>query len=234
MKTIKETFKSIKLPSCQVVNKEEEILKQCTHKKVLHLGCVDYPLTIERIKKNQFLHLKIMKVAREVMGVDVSHSGIRYLKTHLEIDNIIYGDVQNLSTLNLPKDFDTIVVGELLEHLSNPGLFLEGLRDICFSNTIVLITVPNAFSIKSFLRILTKRELVHPDHIAYYSPRTVSSLVQRFGFEIISIKSYLAISASKIKRFLQIILHWTIKNFFPYTADGLIFIIKVKNEKNNE
>ena len=227
----KEIFYSLRLPICQVVEREREILKYCYQKKVLHFGCTDAPLTTERVQKGELLHSKVMEVSSEVVGVDVSQPSIEYLKKQLGINNIICGDVQNLSTLNLPKNFDTIVVGELLEHLSNPGLFLENLRNICSSNTIVVITVPNAFSIKSFLRVLTKKELVHPDHIAYYSPRTVSTLFQRFGFEIISIKSYLVISTSKIKRFLQIILHWTIKKFFPYTTDGLIFIVKLKNAK---
>lgn len=228
MKTIKKTFKSIKLPTCQVVDREKEILKQCFHKKVLHLGSVDAPITEERVQKGQLLHLKIMKVAKKVVGIDNSQSGIKYLRKQLGIDNIIYGDVQNLSALCLSKDFDIIVAGELLEHLSNPGLFLENLRVISSPKTRVIITVPNAFSIKSFLRVFFGKELVHPDHMVYYSIRTISTLIRRFGFKIATVNSYLNISENKSKRFLQIILHSLIKKFHPWVADGLIFEIKLE------
>ena len=46
------------------------------------------------------------------------------------------------------------MVGEILEHLSNPGLALDALRSITSPGAIVVATVPNAYSLKGFLRAI--------------------------------------------------------------------------------
>jgi len=222
-------FQSLKLPQCEVVDRETEIVNLCRGKKVLHLGCVDYPLTAKQVTKGNLLHIKIMAVAEKVLGVDTSQEGIKYLHEKYGINNIIFGDVEYFSELDIMPEFDVVVVGELIEHLANPGLFLSGLRKICTPKTLVVLTVPNAFSVKSFLRVMVGRELVHSDHVANYSFRTLSSLVQRFDFEIISVKSYLTISENNLKRLIQIFPHILIKRFTPYLADGLIVYLKRRN-----
>lgn len=217
-----ELFRSLALPKCKVVDREKEIIEICQNKKILHLGCVDDPLTLQRINNGDLLHLKIMEVASAVTGIDISEEGISYLKQHLKIDNIIHGNVEMPDSLKFRQDFDVVVVGELLEHLANPGLFLENLSNSCTTRTTVVISVPNAFAIKSFLRVMTGRELVHPDHVAYYSSRTLEALLQRHGFSMKSVKSYFVMSRNPIKRGLQSLLHLGVKFFSPFLADGLI------------
>lgn len=219
-------FKSIKLPSCKVVNKENVIINNCKGKKVLHLGCVDYPLIMEPVMKNNLLHTRIIEVAEKVLGIDISQKGIEFLNEKYGIDNIIHGDVEKLSELNIKPEFDVVVIGELLEHLANPGLLLHELEKICTQKTLIIITVPNAFSAKSFLRVMMKKELVHSDHVAYYSLRTIYSLTKKFDFEIISVNSYLSLSKKKIIRFIQILPHFLISHFVVYLADGLIIYLK--------
>ena len=46
------------------------ILELCTNKRVLHLGCVDYPLLDFRIRSRTWLHGKLMETAKEVIGID--------------------------------------------------------------------------------------------------------------------------------------------------------------------
>jgi len=49
----------------------------------------------------------------------------------------------------------------------------------------LLITTPQAFAIKRFLpMIFWSYEYVHPDHIAYFSISTLSSLLSRYQLEI--------------------------------------------------
>jgi len=224
-----DLFSSVTLPSCSTVDRESEILKICRGKRVLHLGCVDDPLTLERVRRGELLHLKIMDVARDVQGIDISRAGIEFLKQQLGIDNIICGDVEKLDSLEISKNFDVIIVGELLEHLANPGLFLRHLSRICTPETTIVISVPNAFALKSFLRVAMKRELVHPDHVAYYSLKTLETLLNRYGFAIMSIKFYLVPSHNPIKRSIQSIVHLFIRVFSPYLADGLIITARRKD-----
>lgn len=114
-----------KVPKVNIVKgRIEFVLEKCKDKKVLHLGCVDEGLTIERFKKDQLMHLKLMKVAKEVIGIDVSKEGIKFLQEE-GINNIIYGDVEHLDSIKKLQEekFDIILASEILEHLNNPGLF---------------------------------------------------------------------------------------------------------------
>ncbi len=191
---------------------------------MLHLGCVDYPITRERIRRGDLLHLRMIEIAKLVYGVDSSLEGIAYLRNDLGLTNLILGNVEALESLSLPDDFDVIVAGELLEHLSNPGRFLEGVRALCGEDTVLVVSVPNAFSLKSFLRVACGRELVHSDHVAYHSLRTVTALLDRFGFHLISVSTYLIRSDSLYGRPLQILPHILVRTLAPYLADGLIVV----------
>jgi len=46
----------------------------------------------------------------------------------------------------------------------------------------MVITVPNAFSIRRLLHVLRGYEEVAPDHVSYYSYSNVCELVERNGF----------------------------------------------------
>ena len=204
-----------------LINREELLLSLCRNKKVLHLGCVDYPITEEQIKDNRFLHTKIMAIARDVVGVDIDKEGITLL-SKLGIDNIIQADVENLEGLNI-SIFDVIVAGEIMEHLKNPGLFLKTIKKYMDSNTLLVISVPNAFCLRRFLRIPFGCEKVHPEHFYYFSHVTLSRLLESCGYSILTRSSYFfednCISlAGIIERVASLI--------SPNLCEGLVYIAK--------
>lgn len=47
-----------------VVNREALILSYCKNKTVLHLGCADWPYSIEQQQNGALLHEKLHKVIR--------------------------------------------------------------------------------------------------------------------------------------------------------------------------
>ena len=83
--------------------------------------------------------------------------------------------------LPLLQDVDLVLCGEVLEHLSNPGRFLDGLRNY---GKETIITVPSAFSEVGYSWIRRGTENVNKDHVAYYSWRTLKTLVERHGYEV--------------------------------------------------
>lgn len=100
------------------------VLEICRNKRVLHLGCVDEGMIKERLEAGTLLHTKLLSVAREVYGVDISEKGLRLLR-EAGIDNLVLGNVEHLDQLSelQGKDFDVIVAAKIIEHLNNPGLF---------------------------------------------------------------------------------------------------------------
>lgn len=96
-----------------------------------------------------------------------------------------------------------VLCGEILEHLGNPGRLLGRLKEYGLP---VVITVPNAHGNSGRNMLLKKGiENVNREHVAWYSWRTLKTLVERYGF--------------KVEEF-----YWY--NGAPLTAEGLIFVVR--------
>jgi len=124
----------------------QEILKYVAGKKVLDLGCVQH--SSNKATRADWLHGIISKYASYCLGVDLLEKEVKKLN---ELGyNIICADVEKM---DLPeKDFDVIVAGELIEHLANPGLFLENCRNHLKDDGLLIITTPNPFCFIHFRR----------------------------------------------------------------------------------
>ena len=161
-----------------------EFLKEiCKDKKVLHLGCTDYPYTKKSIENNMLLHFRLEKEAKELYGFDFDQKGIDILRD-AGGKNLFRADLEHLEDVELNETFDVIIAGEMIEHLSNPGLFLQGIQRFMNKDTILLITTVNAYCGMRFGIYALRgkggiNEPVHPDHIAYFSYSTLSLLVKR-------------------------------------------------------
>ena len=219
MKTIQTNNPYLfKIPKVKIVKgRIDFILEKCKGKNVLHLGCVDEGLTIKRFKKGQLMHLKLMKVAKEVIGIDISKEGLKFLQEE-GINNIIYGDVEHLDSIRKlqGKKFDIILASEIIEHLNNPGLFLQSAKKLFSTNTKMIMTVPNAFRITGRIDYIKGYEFVHPDHNYWFSWKTLSALLKKNGYVINEICTYSFVDYKKS------ILKMVIKKIFS------------KNRKNNQ
>ena len=86
--------------------------------------------------------------------------------------------------------FEAIVAGEIIEHLSAPGPFLEAMLDLAAPGSRLVLTTPNAYRLQNFLTPFSGNELIHPDHTAWHSPSTVSVLLERSGWRVDRIAYY--------------------------------------------
>lgn len=126
------------------------------------------------------LHERITKVARSVFGIDRQDSV-----------GVVGFDLDDVTCLSIPvpEPPDIVVCGEVLEHLSNPGHLLARLHRQ-LPGVPVIITVPNAYSSVSQKHLRHDRENVNIDHVAWYSPRTLRTLVERVGYRITEFAYY--------------------------------------------
>jgi Methyltransferase domain len=168
------------------------VLSTCQGKSVLHLGCVDAGLYDQRYQQQDLLHAKLNGVARELWGVDIDTEGLSYLQKH-GFDHLIQADVCMIDQVKelQGKNFEVILATELIEHLLNPGLFLEAVKKLMVpKETRLIITVPNAFRIKTLLGMLDGIEIVHPDHNYWFSYLTVKNIVEKSGYQVKGISAY--------------------------------------------
>lgn len=149
----------------------------CADKKTLHVGCADAPLSIERIRKGQLLQQRIEQVTSDVFGFDINEESIRLLREN----GITSVEIMDAEKLSLNTKYETILAGDVLEHLSNPGLFLEKVPELLEINGQLVIAVPNAFTLLAVKVWVFGVESVHKDHCFYYSPKCLAQLCARYG-----------------------------------------------------
>jgi SAM-dependent methyltransferase len=157
----------------------DEILKWVRGPKVLDVGCTSH--TVETGSPH-WLHGRLRESFSSVTGIDISEENIRTLEK-LGFINL---HVQSAESFELEDKFDTVVAGELIEHLANPGLFLQRARTHLNEGGIVVLTTPNAFSLAYFLYAILKfpRTCQNPEHTCWFCVRTMTELAERNGFRV--------------------------------------------------
>lgn len=131
-----------------VEDRWEFIEKYVRNKVVLDVGCAELVATTnDDGKKERWLFERLNKIAKEVVGLDINKEGIQALQKLGY--KVILGEAEKC---NLRRTFDVILAGELIEHLSNPGLFLENMRRHLNKKGVLIITTPNRFFFFDFFR----------------------------------------------------------------------------------
>lgn len=218
-----------------LVQRLDIIRQECTGKRVLHLGCTNFPYTEESIKNDMLLHTELEAIAADLWGIDADQSGIDILLSNGS-KQIVLGDLEQLDQVELDQKFDVIVAGEMIEHLNNPGLFLDGIKRFMHAETRLVLTTINAYCGLRFLLygFRGKRgavEFVHPDHVAYYSYSTLKLLLERHGMRI---DNFLFYDIGREHRphnrwFLNAVNDVCVK-IAPQWADGVIAICRILDE----
>ena len=221
----------------QLVDRVEFIKKMCEGKKVLHLGCTNYPFTENSIKHDMLLHYELKKVAKTLYGFDFDRAGLEILKQAGE-ENLHFADLEKLEEVELDETFDVIIAGEMIEHLSNPGLFLRGIKRFMGEKTNLVITTINAYSgMRFFIYGLRgrggTREPVHPDHVAYYSYKTLSMVIDRENLEIKDFLFYdLGAEHRPHSYWLYNLVNDISVKISPALCDGVIAVCGIGNKGN--
>jgi SAM-dependent methyltransferase len=151
-------------------------------KEVLEVGPAELVGTVNRDKRARWIHGRIAEVAKRLVGIDVNREQVEALRS--EGFDVRFGDAESFE---LEEKFDVIVAGELIEHLSNPGLFLDRARAHLSPGGTLVLTTPNRYRFHSVLAVL--KSGAHPrykkpmaKHVAYFDSDCLTSLLQRHGF----------------------------------------------------
>lgn len=208
-----------------IENRSLFLLDAAKDKKVLHLGCVDTGFTEKRIETDQLLHSKLEKVTLHLTGVDSNNEGLEQLKK-LGFSDLVLADIEE--KLPISSKYDVIIAGEIVEHLSNPGKFLYHIGELMTKNGSLIVTVPNAYCLTNFIRVLFNNiETVHEDHVCYYSYVTMRALLKRFGFEVTEQYGYSDLGrVNGIKLFFKKCLHKVMMQHRSALGEGLLFVCK--------
>jgi 2-polyprenyl-3-methyl-5-hydroxy-6-metoxy-1,4-benzoquinol methylase len=147
--------------------------------RVLDVGCAAHE---PEPGSPYWLHGELRERYPDIMGIDLSPANIEKL-TNLGYTNL---RVDNAETFELGCRFDTIVAGDIIEHLSNPGKFLDRARDHLAPGGRLIITTPHAFCLLAFAYATLKypKTCQNPEHTVFFCPQTFHELVRRAGFQV--------------------------------------------------
>ena len=213
----------------RLVQRVDFIKDICRGKKVLHLGCTDYPYTENSIEKNLLLHFELEKCTSEIYGFDFDQAGIDILQSR-GVGNLYQADLEHLDDLLLTETFDIILAGEMIEHLSNPGLFLAGIKRFMRPDSKLVLTTVNAYCAMRFMIYALRgkggsNEPVHPDHVSYYSYKTMKLMLERHKYTLDEFCFY------DLGREHRPFVRWIYRTFndvsvwiSPQLADGIIAV----------
>jgi predicted SAM-dependent methyltransferase len=88
-----------------------------------------------------------------------------------------------------PEMFDIIFSSEVIEHINNPQEEIENFNKILRKGGLVYITTPNLNSV-SHKYLGSKWNIFHyPEHLSYYSPKTIKKLFEKNGFKTMKLST---------------------------------------------
>ena len=182
----------------RLLEKKSLIEKIVRGKNELHIGCIDDNLEMIGYKKRKgfYLHDIICQSAKSCMGIDINQHLAEKLEEIYGIKNIAIANVEHLEDISMKnmeksslmdnlKNYDTIMIPDLIEHLNNPGNMLDGMKKVFSHDAKIYICTPNPFFISNFILTLFGREIYSPYHTTYFTTESMSVLLARHGIRII-------------------------------------------------
>lgn len=171
---VEETDLPPRVPRSEVVGNDhkriQEILAYIPDQAtVLDVGCARH--TEAQRQKGNLHEILNRYTGADVIGIDVVESEIERMQA-----NGYDARLANAETFSLDETFDIIVAGELIEHLANPGRFLERARDHLADDGKIVITTPNPDGFVFWRKALTG-QTNNETHTCWIDPANLDRLV---------------------------------------------------------
>ena len=171
-------------------------------------------------------HNVLKAKAKEVFGLDLE-IGEEFLK-----DSVHYKK-EAAENANFDVKFDVIFAGDLIEHLINPGLFLDACKKMLKPEGMLILTTPNTFNLFNLTEKITKYDpTTNPDHTFYFNQKVIKVLLQKCGWQV-DIFSYVYKLDIKMQESLkkQILnyLYSILSKFTDKYMETMVVIAKVKS-----
>jgi SAM-dependent methyltransferase len=103
----------------------------------------------------------------------------------------IAGDVGDIAAVLAGRRFDTIICGELIEHLEAPYQVLRDLSELLDEGGRLILSTPNPLGFPVFLcELFQLRKFFYTkEHLYYFLPRWVRRLLEFSGYRLQSVRS---------------------------------------------
>ncbi len=133
-----------------------------------------------RVEDPRWPHKLLREQASDVYGLDLEYD--ESIVPGYRADHYFKQSAEDFS---MDKRFDVIFAGDLIEHLSNPGLFLDSCKRNIQEGGRLIITTPNCYGLFDlFSKVAHFEPVINRDHTCYFNIRTLRQLLGKNGWEI--------------------------------------------------
>jgi len=113
-----------------------------------------------------------------------------FFESDLQSDKWSQSILDSLSKDSSSKpSFNLLTAFDIIEHLPNPVSFLNQCRQLMDADSTLLLTTPNTGSWERLLKPNTWSGATDPQHMVLFSQYSLKFLMERTGFEVISIEA---------------------------------------------
>ena len=85
-------------------------------------------------------------------------------------------------------EFDVIFAADIIEHLSNPGLFLQSCKKNLKSDGKIIICTPNCFNLFNIAaKFMHNEPIMNKDETCYFNSRSLKQLCRKNGLRVIRV-----------------------------------------------
>lgn len=163
----------------ETVNDIRDLLNRfITGKSVLDVGCANY----QGEYGFGLVHAMVLERCNRCVGVDIDPAVWRITPVPTKDVRYFQGNAEDFC---LPETFDTIFAGDVIEHLSNPGRFLEQARKMMHATSNLVIVTPNPYGFRSLVGFFRGFEPpIHPEHTMLIPISGMGELASRYGLRL--------------------------------------------------
>lgn len=178
--------------------------------RFLEIGCGTGE-TLELLKK---------KGAEYTAGVDINAESIK-MATDKGLDSAVVADIEKDDLPYLEKEFDCIILADVLEHLYDPWNTLKKMTNYLADDGYLLVSLPNIKYYKIIRRLIFHDEWSYSDagildttHIRFFTLGEIHRLLAFAGLKSVVIRRNFS-SSNKMK-IINKLLFGRLDNFFTY------------------
>lgn len=156
------------------------VRKHVRGKRILDIGCAG---------SNGFMHKNIVDNNRASLVVGLDNNLRDLVKLKGNRSELILASAEFLPLQD--ASFDCVYLGELIEHFWSAEKLLRAVKRVLKIGGKICLDSPNVYSLERILRFVLRGEdsLGDQDHKIFYTPASLSKLLQSTGFQMIEITS---------------------------------------------
>lgn len=150
--------------------------------RVLHIGCAGQPGRASAFGSPDWLHAQLLRDHPLTVGLDYSTERVAAMN-EAGIPEIHEGDAQDF---DLGRRFDTVIAGELIEHVSDLTGFFQSCHRHLEPGGRLLLTTPYPFGIghQLYAWLRFPKTCSNDEHVLWLCPTTLRQLADRNDFDV--------------------------------------------------